>query len=492
MYRPSKLLNIIDCKNGNFAIFHPLNMETLFVSMPKGKIVDLNELSKHDDELRRTCVNRQFLVSLRFDEKVANACLAKDLHVGKISFSVFKMVITTLCNLKCKYCLIKRNIEQRCNIAGHLELKTAKKLLSFFWEACQKSPSSKRTLMLYGGEPLLNVEVLKYVILASRQAETNLHTNGPLEIILETNGILVTKDIAKFLKDNDVFCIVSIDGLSKIHNYYRPKIDGSNSWKDSIRGYNTLRNEGVKTVISSVFSSKFAQNCEEAITYLIKEFNPESIGLNLYHVVENNKIKDDKTLELIPQYIKAWDIASSKGLYIEHIMRRIRPLVNLKIRTVDCQACGHRLVSDEIGRIGICEGLLGKSKYFKFRNKIEELYRDEVFISWSKRTPLTMKNCHACIAQGVCGGGCVYNGLIMKNDLYAADPYFCEASKQIVEWAINRWYQRVKKNGKLGFKKPWVWLDNVDRAAVLGKVALNPFIPLQHMSLMPEKLLSRR
>lgn len=484
-YRVSELLNRVDCGNGIIAIFHPLEMDVLFLQKQGDLEMDLFQLCQDDEKLFHECIHRHYLVPENMDVKAENRQLAQALNAGEIAFSVFKMVITTKCNLDCKYCLIEKNLDDRRQEKEHLSAAKAEELLAFFWKACQKTAPTKRTLLLYGGEPLCNAAVLQLIIAKAREAEAQGLTNGSLEIVLETNGTLVTEEIAGFFRENDVFSIVSIDGLPEIHNYYRVKHDHSESWQEAVRGYQILQQTGVKTVISCVFSTQFAERCEEAILYVAEELKPASIGLNLYHVIEQNRIEDDQTLDFISRYIDSWEVARQKGLYIEHIMRRIRPLVQKRVRVIDCHACGHRFVSDESGRIGICEGFLGRDDYFKPRATVEELYTDPGFLAWSTRTPLTMEACHGCIAQGVCGGGCAYNGLVMGEGLYSPDPYICEASRQLVQWAITKWgaipevQNRVKQTA-------WTWLEDNEREVILGNVPLHPFVPLQSMSKMSE------
>ena len=64
-------------------------------------------------------------------------------------------------------------------------------------------------------------------------------------------------------------------------------------------------------------------------------------------------------------------------------MRRIRPLVTRMVRVSDCGACGNRIVSDVEGNIGICEGLVGDSRYFLKRTDYNDVKSDPEFLAWS-------------------------------------------------------------------------------------------------------------
>ena len=159
-----------------------------------------------------------------------------------------------------------------------------------------------------------------------------------MEIVLESNGTLVTESVAQFLKKHGVFVIVSIDGTPRVHNRYRKKKDKSNSYEEARKGFEILISEGCTAVVSSVFTDEYAHNVEECIEHMTEEIKPKSIGLNLFHVLENQRIENDNTEQYYERYIQSFELARQKGLYIEHIMRRIRPLVTRKVRIKDCGA----------------------------------------------------------------------------------------------------------------------------------------------------------
>lgn len=466
------------------AFFHSLNMELLFVAS-KNNII-FSDYCMMNPELQKEAIAKEFLVSSLEDEVGQGMKIAEDMSIGEISFSVFKMMITDSCNLNCKYCLIEKNFIDRKTQCKNLSYDTASNLLRSFWYTCKKTTKMKRTLMLYGGEPLLNGKVLESVIIQTREAELKGLTNGPVEIVLETNGTLVTEDIARFLASNNVFVIVSLDGNSSIHNENRKFKNGKGSWDRALNGFKTLRKNKVNVVVSCVFTKTFAHQSNSVITDLIREVDPKSIGLNLFHVLQNRPIPQDETITLIKEYIQTWEIARKEGLYIEHVMRRIRPLVTQKIRAVDCQACGHRLVSDTSGKLGICEGFLGLDYYFKSRYDLDSIYKDDVFQTWASRSQLKMKQCLGCNSQGICGGGCVYNGIVLNGEVNAPDPYICEAAQGLVKWAIKTWFNETSIKRILS-KDSWAWLKSDERNAILGNVPLFPDIPLQNMSKNSEK-----
>lgn len=398
------------------AYFHPLTMDVVFAP---------DTVSEEGLEafLAGTGLARHWAVepSFSYDDYV-DAFLAST-EYGRIDIKTLKMFTTTECNLACAYCLIEKNLEKRGCACRNTSLKDGIEVLDRFSKLCLSQEPARRTIMLYGGEPLMNRDTLMALIRHIREVEKAGGFNGSMEIDLECNGTLVTDEIAEFLKEYGAFILISLDGTREVHNTYRKTKTGEGSYDAARRGYDTLIRHGCTAVISSVFTDAYAAHASECLAEMTDVIRPKSIGLNIFHVLEDQEIEHDRTPELLDIYVKVFEDARAKGLYIEHIMRRIRPLVTRMVRVSDCGACGNRIVSDVEGNIGICEGLVGDSRYFLKRTDYNDVKSDPEFLAWSVRTPLKMECCRGCRAMGICGGGCVSNAIRQHGNIYAPDDY---------------------------------------------------------------------
>lgn len=482
-YRFSTLVNWFEY-NDKISIFHPITLELIFFSkkLSTNKKTLLNYII-NDELLFDFCKNSMIIVEGNHNEHTYTREISEKNKIGDVDFSVLKMVMTTKCNLECDYCLIRKNLKNRCCSSEHLSLENAKKVIDAFSKYCIQSKPHKRSILLYGGEPLLNLDCLKFVINYIRKLENKSLFNGSVEIVLETNGTLVDNEIAEELKNNNVFSIVSIDGIKEVHDKYRKNHSLEGSWEKAISGYKLLKKHGVNSVISSVYSEAFSKERFKCIDFLANELKTGSIGLNLYHVIEKKHFEHKETLNLISKYTEIYDYSLNKGLHVEHIMRRIRPLINKKIRLIDCEACGHRIVSNEKAQFGICEGFLGNNHYYSNIDSLKKLKADPTFLSWAQRTPLTIKECQGCVAQGVCGGGCVYNAITLNKDIYAPDPYICSAAKHLVKWAIDKWSKEITLSSDYSI------LTETQRKNLLQNLSFRDGLPLSDMSKMSECVL---
>ena len=467
------------CFDHTTVFFHPLTFDVLFFEgQPDQAAVE--EAAVKAGLAKHWVVGEDFSYDAYIDAFLSDSTFAQ------VDIRTLKMFTTTMCNLNCSYCLIEKNLEKRGCSCKNLSAEDAMQVIDRFGRLCRSQKRAKRTIMLYGGEPLMNRDTVFGIIRRIRHLEKEDAFNGQVEIDLECNGTLVTKKDALFLKEHNVFVLISIDGIRKVHDTYRRTKAGDGSYDAARAGYETLIQNGCTAVISSVFTDLYAENLDACLDAATGDLKPKSIGLNLLHVLEDQTIAGDKTLSRLDRYIRAFEKAREKGLYIEHIMRRIRPLTDRKVRISDCGACGNRIVSDVDGRIGICEGLVGNPDYFFRREDYAEVKQDPEFLRWARRTPLKMECCIGCRAMGICGGGCVSNALQQNKELYSPDRYICESSMAFTDWALKEWWKIVQPVMEAGAEQVHLLTDS-ERNRLLGSLRKSFDIPLQTVSRQFEK-----
>ena len=111
-----------------------------------------------------------------------------------------RLMITERCNLNCKYCYLI-NKEQK-----DMELETAKKSVDLLFD----QPGRYKEIYFFGGEPLIRFDTIKKVIEYAEQEK--IKKNKIIDYELNTNGLLITKDILDFLRQYKVRIAFSIDG----------------------------------------------------------------------------------------------------------------------------------------------------------------------------------------------------------------------------------------------------------------------------------------
>ncbi|MDN5346355.1 MULTISPECIES: radical SAM protein [Petrotoga] len=139
------------------------------------------------------------------------------------------LIVTEDCNLRCKYCAYSGNyynmrIHRQVYMESSIAKEAVKKYLNTLKETKRRNPYLKPIIGFYGGEPLLNFDLIKEVINYAKKIYKGCF------FTLTTNGILLRKEIADFLAQNEVAIAVSLNGQREEHDRLRVFPDHSGSF----------------------------------------------------------------------------------------------------------------------------------------------------------------------------------------------------------------------------------------------------------------------
>ncbi len=123
--------------------------------------------------------------------------------------------VTQQCNFRCSYCPYTRGIEDRIHSNKKMSIETAKKGVDFF--LTHSASVENPVLGFYGGEPLLEFELIKEVIeYATWKAEGKV-----IGFNMTTNGSLLTEEKVEYLRRYPIKIMISLDGPQSIHDKNR-------------------------------------------------------------------------------------------------------------------------------------------------------------------------------------------------------------------------------------------------------------------------------
>jgi len=164
-------------------------------------------------------------------------------------------VVSLRCDHSCPYCQVSRQ-----NMKGSLynmTEETANKGLDFAF----RSPSSGIKIEFQGGEPLLNFDLIKYIVLSAE--ERSLVANKYVQFVIATNLALIDDKILTFCDEHKIQISTSLDGPEDLHNMNRPR-PGKNSYELTISGINKVRQalgyDSVSALMTTTKKSLFRVN----------------------------------------------------------------------------------------------------------------------------------------------------------------------------------------------------------------------------------------
>lgn len=358
---------------------------------------------------------------------------------------------TTDCNLRCQYCFIEDGARPCPPV--YMTEDIARKSLEIFAKLTENA--DKISLTFYGGEPLLNPDVVYFSMRYARTLEKRGVFKRPVELVLITNGTLVDEKTIEAVAETNTLVSISIDGPGAL-NKARKDVNGRESFHRALEGFRKFKEAGISPGISCTLNQYNSDHIEELVQFFSDNLGIKGMSFNILIPQSDGtnplEIPHDRA---VCQIIRAFEILREKGIYEDRIMRRIIPFKTNGFAFKDCMGVGGQFVITPEGKIGPCQAFLGYDEYFplsveSLHSQLETvtsdtIYKTPLFDEWRHRFPLNMKKCIDCFAIAVCGGGCPYASFASKGSIWELDERVCSQSRKIMEWMLWDTYDRVVK-----------------------------------------------
>ncbi|MCD7980491.1 MAG: radical SAM protein [Fusobacterium sp.] len=312
------------------------------------------------------------------------------------------------CNLKCKYCYAQPVFTHEL-----MSLETAKKAINL----CKDKDF---TLILAGGEPLLNFKVIEKLY-------QYLKENGyKCKIGLQSNGTLITDEIAEKLAAMEINIGISFDGTMAVNEELR------GGTKKVLEGINLLREHKKNININCVLSNRNIDKLEKLVEMAYYLGNVKGIGLDLLRIAGNCSNNSDIFpprdeeiyINLKKSYEKIKILAKLTGKKIG-----IREIEEIKLR--ECTICnndnycysslGQAMVVTPNGDTYPCSSLVGNMEYYMGNIDGE--------INMKQLSSGKYERCGMCEYKQVCKGCCPSR--MLYNKKYEIEDKDCILRKAV-------------------------------------------------------------
>lgn len=380
-------------------------------------------------------------------------------------FLQLTLVVTWECNLRCNYCTYSKEYPSTRNHERNvMDFSTAKKAIDYYIDKFsnikKRYPNKKPAITFYGGEPLLEFNLLKDIINYTK-------TKVPLEDIIfniSTNGTLLTEESINFFINNNVTIFISLDGPKEEHDRNRlfPNKKGS---------FNIVYANIQK--IKQINESYYYKNTMLLSTY---DWESDLISINRFH--EENDIPKVAIVNPVVQqgtnYYNKFSLDTKKKFdenvntlyqeYYQHKTQRTQassflqvfiglkllPLIirygignqrpNLLPFTGTC-CPGNKLCVQPNGKIDICERVNGQSPIGHTEYGLN--YNKIVCIINSYNAVL--ENCSHCSVRNICQ---ICYSHFNSGDSFKLDNNLCENFKRALLNDLSFYVSILEKNNK--------------------------------------------
>lgn len=340
------------------------------------------------------------------------------------------------CNLSCKYCFAGEG--EYHGVRGLMSEEVGKAAIDFL---IKNSRNRKNVEVdFFGGEPLMNFEVIKKVVDYARSKEKECDKN--FRFTLTTNGVLLNDEIIDYINENMYNVVLSIDGRPKVNDYMRPTINGKGSYDIIMPKFKKLveKRKGKQYYIRGTFTHHNLDFTEDVRHIVEQGFNEVSVEPV---VAPNNMpyaIKEEDVSTIVKEYEKLAcyfldQVKKEAPFNFFHFMIDLEGGPCVHKRLAGCGSGTEYLAVTPEGDLYPCHQFVGLPE-FKMGDVKEGIDRADIRSQFEKCNVYSKKECSDCFAKLFCSGGCAANSYHFHGNIHSVYPIGCELQKKRLECAI--------------------------------------------------------
>lgn len=340
------------------------------------------------------------------------------------------------CNMRCAYCFGGGGSYNGGR--AYMDERTAKRAVDFLIE---KSGGIKNLEMdFFGGEPLLNIDVLKKTVEYARKREKEC--GKVFKFTATTNGILLNEENSRYLNENMDNVVISIDGRKSVNDNVRKSAGGGSAYDDimaNAKYFRSIRGDA-DYYIRGTYTAKNIDFCDDVL--FLNDCGFDQISIEPVVLDHDNplSIKEEHLEQISRQYKKLASeyIKRRKGgkwFNFFHFMIDLEGGACIKKRLTGCGAGGHYIAVSPEGDIYPCHQFVGRKEYY-MGNVFEESIDKSISEKFINSDLLTKQQCQNCFAKYFCSGGCAANNIFYGGGIDSPHYIYCQIMKTRFECAL--------------------------------------------------------
>ena len=336
------------------------------------------------------------------------------------------------CNLRCGYCFAGEG-----EYAGKRALmseETAKHSIDFLIEHSQ----GRRELEVdfFGGEPLLNLDVIKQTVSYARSLEKP-HGKS-FRFTITTNGMLLNHDTSRYINDEMHNVVLSLDGRKHVNDANRKTLGEASCYDIVVPKFqNLIKSRGGKSLyLRGTFTRDNLDFAQDVLHMRDLGFDNVSVEPVVAPQSEDYAICAADLPRIFREYEDlAENILKSDGFNFFHFNIDLAEGPCIIKRLTGCGAGTEYLAVTPEGDIYPCHQFVWREE-FKMgsltRGVVNTSLRDEL----ASVNVYTKPDCHDCWTKFYCGGGCHANAITLGGGLKSVYKIGCDMHRKRTECAI--------------------------------------------------------
>ena len=344
--------------------------------------------------------------------------------------------IAHTCNLNCEYCFASQG--KYHGERAMMSFEVGKRAFDFLIE----NSGSRRNLEVdfFGGEPLMNFDVVKELVAYARSIEKEKGKN--FRFTLTTNGLLIDDDVIDFCNREMSNVVLSLDGRKEIHDRYRVDYAGNGSWDRIVpkfqklveaRGHKNYYMRGTFTHANPDFLKDIEKMLELGFTELSMEPVVCAAG-------DPSELTEADLPIVCDQYEKLAELMlkrdrEGKPFTFYHYMIDLTGGPCIYKRISGCGSGTEYMAVTPWGDLYPCHQFVGDEK-FKLGDIWHGVSNTEIQSEFAACNVYAHPECRDCWARLYCSGGCAANAYHATGSVTGVYEYGCKLFCKRMECAI--------------------------------------------------------
>lgn len=361
---------------------------------------------------------------------------AFDLKNRNTDIKALCLHVAHTCNLNCEYCFARQG-----NYNGEnslMSFEVGKQALDFL--IANSGNRVNLEVDFFGGEPLMNWEVVKQLVEYARSQEKKY--NKKFRFTLTTNGMLINDDVIDFSNKEMYNVVLSLDGRKEIHDKLRKNLAGDGSYDIIVPKFKEFveKRNGKNYYMRGTFTHNNVEFTKDI-------FHMADLGfyeLSMEPVVCSPSDPYALTKEDLPILFEQYELLAKEMIkrknkendftfYHYTIDLNNGPCIYKRIS--GCGSGTEYLAVTPQGELFPCHQFVDSPKY-NMGNVWDGVTKTNIRDEFKLCNVYSRSECDDCWAKLYCSGGCAANAYHSTGNISGTYEYGCELFRKRIECAI--------------------------------------------------------
>ena len=344
--------------------------------------------------------------------------------------------IAHTCNLNCSYCFASQG--KYHGERAIMSFEVGKRALDFLIE----HSGTRRNLEVdfFGGEPLMNFQVVKDLVAYARSIEKEKGKN--FRFTLTTNGVLVDDDVIEWANRECSNVVLSLDGRKEVHDRFRVDYAGNGSWEKIVPKFQRFveARGGKDYYMRGTFTHHnpdFLKDIQQMLSLGFTELSMEPV---VCAAGDPSALTEEDLPIVMEQYEKLAELMlerdkEGKPFTFYHYMIDLTGGPCIYKRISGCGSGTEYMAVTPWGDLYPCHQFVGEER-FRLGNIWDGVTNTEVQGEFAACNVYAHPECRDCWARLYCSGGCAANAYHATGSVTGVYEYGCKLFRKRMECAI--------------------------------------------------------